>query len=318
MNFIFIFPPLCKKVGDGVKYTLNWCLKDSVQRVLNYNTSLGDFSLHNRQQNHPPLIELDKDHPGFQDKAYRKRRDLIAEKAYSFNMDEKVPRVEYTEEEHQMWSEVLTRLSPLHKIHACQYFLEALGLIELNDKKIPQLCDINILLKDLSGFQMVPVAGLISPEHFLLRLADKTFSSTQYIRHHSRPFYTPEPDIIHELVGHSVTLAHPFFSDLNFRFGLAAQRAKPESFERLIQAYWYTLEFGLVQENGEIKAYGAGLLSSIGEMPSYESEAKLYSFDMDKISKTQFDPTDYQPGLFVAPSTEELQTTLNDWLENFE
>ena len=274
--------------------------------------------MHNRDQNHPPLIELDKDHPGFHDKEYRKRRNLIAEKAYRFSIGDRIPKVEYTEEEHKTWSEVLAKLSSLHKTHACKYFLDTLSLIELNNKKVPQLCDINILLKDLSGFQMVPVAGLISPEHFLLRLGDKIFSATQYIRHHSSPFYTPEPDIIHELVGHAITLAHPFFSELNFRFGLAAKKAKPESFERLIQAYWYTLEFGLIQENGEIKAYGAGLLSSIGEMPSYESEAKLYPFDLEKISNTQFDPTDYQPGLFVAPSIESLQTTLIDWLDNFQ
>ena len=120
------------------------------------------------------------------------------------------------------------------------------------------------------------------------------------------------------MVGHAITLAHPYFSELNFRFGLTAKRAKPESFEKLIQAYWYTLEFGLVEENGKIKAYGAGLLSSIGEMPSYESEAKLYTIDMEKISNTEFDPTDYQPSLFVAPSIEKLQTTLIDWLDNFQ
>ena len=171
--------------------------------------------MHNRDQNHPPIIELDKDHPGFHDKEYRKRRNLIAEKAYRFNIGDRIPKVEYTEEEHKTWSEVLAKLSSLHKTHACKYFLDALSLVELNDKKVPQLCDINILLKDLSGFQMVPVAGLISPEHFLSRLGDKIFSATQYIRHHSSPFYTPEPDIIHELVGHAITLAHPFFSELN-------------------------------------------------------------------------------------------------------
>ena len=272
----------------------------------------------NRYQNHPPIVELDKDHPGFRDEAYRNRRNQIAKVAYGFNIGDKVPIVEYTKEEHQMWSKVLDDLSYLHKTHACKYFLDSLSLIELNRKEIPQLCDVNILLKDLSGYQMVPVAGLISPKHFLSRLGDRNFSSTQYIRHHSLPLYTPEPDIIHELVGHAISLAHPYFSELNFRFGLAAKRAKPESFEKLIQAYWYTLEFGLVEENGIIKAYGAGLLSSIGEMPSYESEAKLYTFDMDKISNTKFDPTDYQPGLFVAPSIEKLQTTLIDWLDNFQ
>ncbi len=274
--------------------------------------------MNKNQQNHPPLVKLDKDHPGFRDLAYRERRDLIAQIALEYQNDGEVPSVDYTQEEHEMWYEVFTNLSSLHKTHACKYFLDAGSLIKLNDQKIPQLSEMNVQLKQLSGFQMIPVAGLISSEHFLLNLVDKKFCSTQYIRHYSSPFYTPEPDIIHELVGHAITLSHPFFSNLNYHFGLAAQKAKPESFQRLIQAYWYTLEFGLVMENGKIKAYGAGLLSSIGEMPSYENKAELLPFNLDKISRTPFDPTDYQPSLFVAPSIQELENGLMEWLENFE
>ncbi len=274
--------------------------------------------MYQKEQDHPPLVELDKDHPGFRDKAYRQRRNLIAKIAYGYKKGGEIPSVEYTRDEHEMWSQVLILLFQLHNEHACQYFLDAKSLINLNDQKIPQLFKINVQLKQLTGFSMIPVGGLISPEHFLLNLADRKFCSTQYIRHYSSPLYTPEPDIIHELVGHAITLAHPFFSNLNYHFGLAARRAKPESFQRLIQAYWYTLEFGLVSENGNIKAYGAGLLSSIGEMPSYKNKAELLPFDLDKLSRTPFEPTDYQPSLFVAPSIYELENGLMEWLENFE
>ena len=138
------------------------------------------------------------------------------------------------------------------------------------------------------------------------------FLSTQYMRHHSRPLYTPEPDVVHELVGHAATFASPEFVALNRAFGraasgLASGHARDDDARRRIdRLYWFTMEFGVVEEAGGAKAVGAGLLSSFGELGRFESGADLVPFDVDEIVETPYDPTSYQARLFVAPSFERL------------
>jgi len=158
---------------------------------------------------------------------------------------------------------------------------------------------------------------IATPRTFLEELADSRFLSTQYIRHHSRPLYTPEPDVVHELVGHAASLTQPAIVSLSRAFGRAAKRASDASIIKLIQAYWYTLEFGAVEENGHIKAYGAGLLSSAGELARFATETELRPWDLDRIADTAFDPTDYQPQIYVVSSFEKMVTELGEWLEKF-
>ena len=137
-------------------------------------------------------------------------------------------------------------------------------------------------------------------------MADRVFLSTQYIRHYSRPLYTPEPDVVHELVGHAASLIHPDIVALSVLFGQAARRADETGIEKLIRAYWYTLEFGALEESGRVKAYGAGLMSSAGELTRFSSEAELRPWDVERIAQTAYDPTDYQPQVYVAPSFETM------------
>ena len=140
------------------------------------------------------------------------------------------------------------------------------------------------------------------------------FLSTQYMRHPSAPLYTPEPDVVHEMIGHAVSLANDDFALLNRRFGEVARTLPDEAMEPLIRAYWYSLEFGVIREGGALKVFGAGLLSSFGECGRFETEAKLAPFDLDVIAATPFDPTNYQNTLFVAPSFEAMKHALLDWL----
>ena len=107
---------------------------------------------------------------------------------------------------------------------AAQY-LEALQLLNFADDRIPQLREVNEQVQAISGFRLEPVAGLVQPRVFLENLADGVFLCTQYIRHHSTPLYTPEPDVVHEIVGHGVTLACPELAELNRLFGQAVKRA---------------------------------------------------------------------------------------------
>jgi len=180
--------------------------------------------------------------------------------------------------------------------------------------RIPQLREVNEKVQAISGFRLEPVAGLVQPRVFLENLANGVFLCTQYIRHHSTPLYTPEPDVVHAIVGHGVTLASEKLAELNRMFGRAVkQRTQPEALEQLSRIYWFTIEFGVLRENGEMKAYGTGLLSSAGELKEMR-EADLRPLDLDAISHQEYDPTHYQPVLFCANSFEGMYQTLRDFL----
>jgi phenylalanine-4-hydroxylase len=163
---------------------------------------------------------------------------------------------------------------------------------------------------------MLPVAGLVTAGDFLSRLANAVFLSTQYMRHHSVPLYTPEPDIVHELIGHAATFGDNKFVTLNRAFGAATLRAlDTETVERIGRVYWYTLEFGVVREREAVKVYGAGLLSSFGELGRFETEERLLEWDIDAIANTSYDPTHYQEKLFIAPSFDTMMRDVIGWLE---
>jgi len=122
----------------------------------------------------------------------------------------------------------------------------------------------------LAGFHLSPVPGLVSTRTFHGSLAQRTFLSTQYIRHHSVPYYTPEPDIVHEIIGHANMLASPVFADLYEVAGRASLRATTDvTLGVFSRVFWFTLEFGVVHEDGAVQAYGAGLLSSYGEIETF-------------------------------------------------
>lgn len=260
------------------------------------------------------LVALDRDHPGFRDPVYRERRNLIARLAIEHRPGDPLPIVEYSPEENEVWRISLETLVPLHAERACRAFLERWPLLGFTPTRIPQLAEMDRLLRDLSGIGLRPVAGLVSPRTFLSELADGRFLSTQYVRHHSTPLYTPEPDVIHELVGHAAALAHPAFAGINRLFGEAAKVASEAEMEALTYAYWWTVEFGVVREDGELKALGAGLLSSFGELGRFRTEAELVPFSVERAGATPYDPTDYQPQLFVAESTEAMLGELERWL----
>ncbi len=264
----------------------------------------------------PDLVPLDPDHPGFRDPVYRARRNRIAQLAYDYRQGDPAPDVEYTAEEHEVWRTVRRLLDPKHRAAACREYLECLDLVALPDDRVPQLEEVNARIRPLTGFRMLPVAGLVTARAFLEFLADRVFLATQYIRHASRPTYTPEPDVIHELVGHAASFAHPDFSELSAHFGRAARAASDAEVERLARLYWFTLEFGAALEDGTPKAYGAGLLSSVGELDRLE-EAELRRFDCEAMANTPFDPTDYQPFYFLATSFADMRREVGEFLRQY-
>ena len=261
------------------------------------------------------LIKLDQEHPGFRDPNYRVRRDAIARLALEHQRGQPPPHVAYNPDEQRVWSGVLTALGPLHARYACKSYLNAWPQLGFRGDHIPQLSEVSAQLKQRTGFSYEPVAGLMSPREFMERLAGRTFLATQYMRHPSMPLYTPEPDVIHELVGHAPSLADERYARINALFGEATAVTDDAKVEQLIRTYWFCLEFGLVREGDGVKAVGAGLLSSFGELGRFEREATLLPFDLETIAQTPFDPTQYQGTLFVAPSEDALLAGLTRWLE---
>ena len=152
-------------------------------------------------------VDLESDHPGFNDETYRARRAELAENAINHRWDQPIPRIEYTNNEIETWSAVWDKMEALWEDYACKEYLHSLELFKMycgySRDNIPQQQDISAFLKQRTNFEMRPVAGLLSSRDFLNGLAFRVFFSTQYIRHHSQPLYTPEPDICHELLGHA-------------------------------------------------------------------------------------------------------------------
>lgn len=260
------------------------------------------------------IVQLDPDHPGFRDQEYRARRNQIAQIALKYQPGDPIPDAPYTNEEHRVWRAIWQALRPAHQRHACAEYLSSLGRLSLAPDRIPQLREVNLKVQAISGFRLEPVAGLVQPRVFLENLADGVFLCTQYIRHHSTPLYTPEPDVVHEIVGHGVTLASARLAELNRLFGEAVRRTtSAEALEKLSRVYWFTIEFGVLREAGEVKAYGTGLLSSAGELEEMR-DAELRPFDLDEAARCEYDPTHFQPVLFCADSFEAMYQTLKEFL----
>ncbi len=260
------------------------------------------------------IVQLDPDHPGFRDSEYRARRNQIARIAFSYQPGDLIPDAPYSEEENEVWSVIWKALTPAHKRHACAEYLRCLNRLLFDPDHIPQLRVVSERVHAISGFRLEPVAGLVEPRVFLESLADGVFLCTQYIRHHSTPLYTPEPDVVHEILGHGVTLASEPLAELNRLFGAAVKRTKSsEALDQLARVYWFTIEFGVLREAGKVKAYGTGLLSSAGELEAMH-KADLRPLDLEAASRQEYDPTNYQPVLFCADSFDEMHCRLREYL----
>ena len=264
------------------------------------------------------IEELQLDHPGASDPEYRKRRDYIAGLSKRFRETGEITDVDYSDEEQRMWWHVATRLEELHQKHASPFYLKAKKDLGITTNRIPQLSEMNRRLKELTGFRLAPIEGLVDARAFLSWLSYRVMLSTQYIRHHSRPEYTPEPDIVHEAIGHIPMFTNTNFADYSQFIGHGARIATDKQIEDLGRLYWFTVEYGMVEHECDVKAYGAGLLSSFGELEhAFGDKVERRPFDLEQVINTPYDYSDMQPILYVIPSYAELKEVTRKYIEGF-
>ena len=166
--------------------------QSEAEEFLNYDVGFEEISL------------LPIDHPGAHDPEYRAHRNMIAELARQYREDPQhvIPRVGYTREETAVWQYVLGQLETAHARRACSLYLESKATLGIGRDEIPQLRDLDERMRAISGFRFAPIEGLVETRAFLSWLGRRVMLCTQYLRHGSRPDYTPEPDIVHEIIGH--------------------------------------------------------------------------------------------------------------------
>ncbi|MTL16285.1 phenylalanine 4-monooxygenase [Nocardia seriolae] len=260
-------------------------------------------------------VHLSDEHPGVHDPVYRARRNAIAAMALDYRPGEPVPRVEYSAEEQEVWRIVSAELARKRERYACTEVIAAAERLGLPSDHIPQLDEVSAKLVPLTGFRYAPAAGLVPLREFFGSFADRTFPSTQYIRHHSAPLYTPEPDAIHEILGHANQLASPRFAALYETVGAAVARLETErALKFLADVFWFSLEFGVLRERGEVRCYGAGLLSSYGEIEEFR-QADLRPLDIHAMGTIVYDITHYQPVLYCAESITEIEDVVGGFFD---
>ena len=237
--------------------------------------------------------------------SYLRRRDVIA--AHATGVGAAPADIDYLDEEHATWKTNMALLGPAWEQNAALPLLAARSVLQLPEDQIPQLSLVSERLQGLSGYTYASVRDIVSRPEFFGALAQTIFPSTQYIRWAGSPLYTPAPDIMHEVSGHAISLANEHLAELHRVLGEAgAATTSPALLSEIASVFWYTAEFGVVRSRGGWKAYGAGLLSSPGELSWFADNAEIRPLSIAEMIATPYDITRYQPLLFGADSLEEV------------
>lgn len=223
----------------------------------------------------------------------------------------------YTEQEHDTWDVLYRRQMQILPDRACEAFLKGTRALDLGGGGIPDLALLNPKLKALTGWEVVCVPGLVPDAVFFDHLANRRFVSGQFIRRPDQLDYLQEPDIFHDVFGHVPMLTDPDFADYMQAYGRGGQRAASlGKLDNLARLYWYTVEFGLIEEAGKLKLFGAGIVSSATEsvFALEDTSPNRLGFDLLRVMRTRYRIDDFQQTYFVIPSVEELKAvTLRDF-----
>lgn len=190
--------------------------------------------------------------------------------------------VNYSNEEHRIWQILYERQMKIIPGRACDEFIQGLQSLGLSAERIPQIPDISRRLRALTGWQIAPVAALISAREFFELLAVRRFPAATFIRCEEEIDYVQEPDIFHEIFGHCPMLTDPVYADFVCNYACKVLSLPESEWPLLQRLFWYTVEFGLIKTSQGLRAYGGGILSSISETP--------YSVESDVAMRVLFDP----------------------------
>ena len=217
----------------------------------------------------------------------------------------------YSASDHAVWQTLFTRQRGLLVGRACEAFLHAQDTMGMGAEVIPRFDALSEQLRRTTGWELVGVEGLLPELDFFQHLAARRFPVTWWIRRPEQIDYIAEPDLFHDLFGHVPLLMNPVFADYMQAYGAGGVRAHglgSEALTNLTRLYWYTVEFGLIREHGELRIYGAGILSSSGESRHcLESAApNRIGFDLTRLMRTRYRIDSYQKTYFVINDFEQL------------
>jgi phenylalanine-4-hydroxylase len=266
-------------------------------------------------------LELEPGHPGLGDEAYIRRRKELFALCRKHRLERLgPPLIDYTPEETRIWREVSPKLDELHVQHASQIYLKAKRELAITREEIPQLRHLSDRLRRETNMHLVPAEGALPYRTFYEYIAGRGFPVTQFIRHGSHPEFTPEPDMIHDCLGHVPPLMNRDYAELLTLIGKAvATTARGEQVLALKRFSWFSIEFGLIEEAGDTKVFGAGILSSTGEIPNslFSRDVTRRPFVTDVVIATDYDPSRMQDRLFVAQSLPFLRRELEGLVRRF-
>ncbi|MET0307976.1 MAG: phenylalanine 4-monooxygenase [Sphingomonas sp.] len=224
----------------------------------------------------------------------------------------------YTAQEHATWDTLFDRQARLLPGRASSAYLKGLDALRLSDGGIPNFEELSERLMKLTGWQVVAVPGLVPDDVFFDHMANRRFVAGNFIRRPDQLDYIQEPDVFHDVFGHVPMLADPVFADYLEAYGRGGMRAlELGALAQLGRLYWYTVEFGLIEEAGDLRIYGSGIVSSSAESVfALESASpNRIRFDMKRVMRTEYRIDDFQQNYFVIPSFDELlrQTVETDF-----
>lgn len=265
-------------------------------------------------------LELEPGHPGLGDTAYVERRKDIFAKCRHHRLNKLGPPIiDYIPEETRIWREVSPKLDELHRKFASRIYLQAKRTLQISETEIPQLRLLSERVQRETNMHLVPAEGPLPYRTFYEYIGQRGFPVTQFIRHGSHPEFTPEPDMIHDCLGHVPPLMNQDYAELLTLIGKAVSTTqRGDQVLALKRFSWFSIEFGLIEEDGETKVFGAGILSSTGEIPfSLGQDVKRRPFITDVVIETDYDPSRMQDQLFIIPSFPFLRREIEKLVTRF-
>ena len=221
--------------------------------------------------------------------------------------------IPYTAEEDSVWRDLSARQKKVHQGRACAEYMQGLKELNLPTDRVPQLTEINEVLDKKTGFGVEPVAALITAQKFYELLRDRKFPVATFIRDRSEFDYLQEPDIFHEVYGHCPLLTNQAYADYVQRYGELALELGGAYKKPLLWLFWFTVEFGLIENTDGTRIYGAGILSSVGET-EYATDSdkpERRPFDLVEALRTPYRIDIYQNIYYVIQSFDQLYNIVN-------